>query len=351
MPAPTRLTVCLPSRSNLSEARQTLDSVRHLSGFPGIEVVVSDNSDDATKRTQLQSWASDRFRYLRSEARDVIGNWTHALRHAGGDLACFLSDDDQLVALPGFEADRLGVGAQAAGIRPQMALYTEERGLYSFTRFEIPESRAIDRVRAYFERNGGANTTLFSCYRRPLLTDLLEAIDAHHPTRGGYTDWSMVLGLVSSGPLLADHRLLYVYNNRNWASAPDIARNTRRTFADAGLPDDTAQILQPLTALDSFATICRASSAVPADEKIEAAWFAVVTYFDGFAARLREPAFADSLDAARREIATAVVRDARTHVDKLAACLMVVEAWLPGLAQRYQHYFAATLDPGVLAQL
>jgi hypothetical protein len=351
MTTPPKLSVCLPTRSTMQTARQTIDNLREFCRRDGLEAVISDNSGDAPKRVILESMASDRFRYLESHAANAVENWTNALRHARGELACVLSDDDLLIALPGFDPEALEAPAGVAGLRPQMALYSESTGIYAYTGFAIAEERAVDRVRAYFERNGGANTTLFSCFRRSLLQDLLLGIDAHHPTRAGYTDWSMVLGLVSSGKVLAEPRLLYVYNNRNWLTAEDIARNTVRTFVDAGLPTDAAQILQPLTAVDAFATICRASSPVSADEKLEAACYAVEVYFDGFARQLCEPAFVNTIDPDRRQTATQLVLDARTPVDKLAASLLIVDEWLPGRHDAYQDYFAATIDPAVLRAL
>jgi hypothetical protein len=335
----------------MTEARQTFDSVRELSERPGIEVIVSDNSGDPLKRAELEASSTAALRYVKSAAADVLGNWCNALRHAEGELACFLSDDDLLVALPGFETDDLVIPAGAAGLRPHMALYTEATGIYAHSGFEIAEVRAIDRVKAYFARNAGANTTLFSCFRRPLLQDMLFALDAHHPTRAGYTDWSMVLGLVSSGPLLPGRRLLYLYNNRNWATAEAIARNTTRTFVDANLPPAATQILNPLTALDSFATICRSTSPIAAEEKLEAAWYVVQTYFDGFVAQLQHPGFTDSIEPAQREFALALARDARSPVDKLAASLLIADAWLPGRRDAYEGYFAKTLDRDVMRSL
>jgi hypothetical protein len=346
-----RLSICLPSHAPMAIAHQTLDNVRDLCRLECLEVIVSDNSNDANKEVRLSAMSSPSFRYLKSSASNAIGNWTNALRHASGELACFLSDDDLLMPMPGFSPEVMDVPSDVIGIRPQMALYTEATGIYAHTNFDITEVRAIDRVRAYFERNGGANTTLFSCFRRTLLQDMLYGIDEFHPTRAGYIDWSIVIGLISSGPLLADRRLLYVYNNRNWAHADDIARNTVKTFVDSGLPADAAQILQPLSAIDSFAAICRASSPISVEEKLEAGWYTVQSYFDSFVLRLRDENFAKSLAPARYDIAATLARDARTPVEKLAASLLLVEEWLPGRGDAYQVYFRETLDRDILLRL
>ena len=116
---------CTPiMRPDLRATRREL-SVR----YP-IEVIVSDNADDDDKAEELQALSTDRFHYLRSAASNALGNWNHALKHAGGKFACFLSDDDLLIALPGFDSGGFDAPADAAGIRPTMALYTEQAGIY-----------------------------------------------------------------------------------------------------------------------------------------------------------------------------------------------------------------------------
>jgi hypothetical protein len=332
----------------LSGARQTIDNARDLSARYPIEVIVSDNSDDDDKAEQLQALSTGRFRYLRAPASDALDNWNHALGHAEGEFACFLSDDDMLVALPGFDSAGLDAPKGAAGIRPTMALYTEQAGIYAQSSFDIPETRAVDRVRSYFQKNGGANTTLFSCFRRELIQDLIGGIHAHHPTKGGYSDWSWVLGLISSGPLVSNSHLLYVYNNRNWANPEDIVRNTRRTFRDAGLPEDASQILLPLTALDAFGTICRESSPVSLDEKREAGLFAVAVYFDAFVSRLRDEAFTRDFAPERLDLAREMAREAVEPRDKLAASLLLADEWIPGSREAYARYYGQTLTHGAL---
>jgi len=346
-----RLSVCLPSHLPMAGARQTIDNARELSVRYPIEVIVSDNAADDDKAEELQALSTDRFHYLRSAASNALGNWNHALKHAGGKFACFLSDDDLLIALPGFDSGGFDAPADAAGIRPTMALYTEQAGIYAQSSFDIPETRAVDRVRSYFRKNGGVNTTLFSCFRRELTQDLIGDIEAYHPTRGGYSDWAWVLGLISSGPLVSNPHLLYIYNNRNWATSDDIARNTKRTFRDAGLPEDTAQILQPLTALDAFGTICRASSPISVEEKREAGLFAVAAYFDGFAARLRDPGFTRDFTLERLDLAREMAAEAVEPRDKLAASLLLAEAWIPGSHEAYTRYFGQTLARGALRGL
>lgn len=346
--AAPRLSVCLPTHLPLAGARQTIDNARDLSARYPFEVIVSDNSADDAKAEELLSLSTDRFHYHRAPPSDALDNWHRALRNATGEFACFLSDDDLLVALPGFDSEDFDAPADAAGIRPTMALYNERSGIYGQSSFDIPETRAIDRVRSYFRKNGGMNTTLFSCFRRELMQDLIGEIQAHHPTKGGYSDWSWVLGLVSSGPLVSNPHLLYVYNNRNWTTSEDIARNTMRTFRDAGLPEDASQILLPLTALDAFGTICRDSSPVPVEEKREAGLFALTVYFDSFVARLRDDAFTRDFAPDRLDLAREMAREAVEPREKLAASLLLAEAWIPGSQEAYTRYFGQTLTPGAL---
>lgn len=345
----TRLSICVPSHANLDGSHQTLANLKELARLDGIEAVVGDNSGDLAKREHWASSCGPSFRYLVSPESGAVSNWRFTLGHSTGDFTAVLSDDDLLLPLPGFRPEHLDAPKGTIGLRPAMALFHESVGIYRINQFEITAARAIDRVKAYFQNNGGANTTLFSAFETKVLKDLHLQTLANHPTQGGYFDWAMVLGLVSTGPLLKCPQLLYVYNNQNWFTQQDIERNVPKTFTDVGLPADCAQILPAIQALESFILIARVQSPVNAEEKLEAAHYAVDTYFQTLVQQMTPEYPPAGFDAQRWRAVRSILRETVSPTDRLAASLLIMDLWVPGLSERYRAYMNEQVDPAVLA--
>ena len=346
-----KLSICIPSHLPLEGSRHTIESALHLNRFHSFEVIVSDNSKDPEKKRIYEPQSSATFRFIDSGFDDPMENWNEALRNASGDYICFLSDDDQLVALPGFDASNCEVSAGAIGFRPTMACYTERDGVHRLTNFGVQGSKAIDRVNSYLTQHGGVNTTLFSFFESRLIKTVYDEMRSFHPYNNGYSDWAWVLGLISTGPLISNPSLLYLYNNRNWSTNEDIERNVTRTFTDAGLPKEAAFVLPLLLALDSLGVICRASSPVDIDEKRDAGLFAVEVYFKSFVQRLRDTAPGGGVINSKLKFARELVNDSSTTIDKLAASLLITEQWIPGARDAYLSYYRKMLTPGIIGHL
>ena len=347
----TRLSICIPSHASLVDSQQTLVNAQDLARIEGVEGIVGDNSGEMAKRAQWVPHSNSNFRFLASTESDASANWRFTLGHATGVLTAFLSDDDLLHPLPGFRPDQIDVPKGAVGIRPAMALFHKSVGIYRINQFEITAPRAVDRVKAYFQNNGGANTTLFSAFNTQILKEISLQTLENHPTKGGYFDWAFVLGLISTGPLLKCPELLYVYNNHNWFTQEDLDRNVPKTFTDVGLPADCSQILPALQAIESFILIARKQSAVNPDEKLEAAHYAMDAYFQAlgqqFASEYSPPGF----DVQRWRAVRAILHVTVSPIDRLAASLLIMDLWVPGLSERYRAYMNQQLDPAVRSQV
>ena len=343
----TRLSIVIPSHAGFEDSRTTLDQAFALSRHPSIEVLVGDNSEDPKK---LQHW-SDRsdisFKCSRSPAPDGAGNFRFTSASASGNLISFLSDDDLLFFLPGFSTDKLILPEGAIGFRPTFALYRESVGIYSVSSFGLTAGRAIDRVKQYFKYAQGANSTLFSIFCSNIWKSMTYETLANHPTNGGFMDWAVVLGLISTGPLIPLPELLYIYNNKNWYTEEEISRNIPKTFLDAGLAPDCSQILPAFQALDSFTLIGRRQSPVSAEEKMEAASFAFEAYFNRLVIYFSNAERPAGLDRERCLYVQRLLAECVTHTDRIAACLLVIELWAPGLSEKYQKYMSEQLDPAI----
>lgn len=344
----TKLSICVPSHEKFSGSKQTIDNLYDLSRLNNIECVVSDNSNDALKSNFWCDRVDSSFKYSISKENNALDNWRYALGHAQSDFTIVLSDDDMLHTLPGFDLGKIKIPKGSIGIRPSMALYHESVGIYKLNNFEITDTRAIDRVKTYLKSNGGANTTLFSAYETQSLKRFFNDTLNGHPTSGGYMDWAIVLGLISTGPLLKCQELLYVYNNRNWFTKEDTDRNIFKTFSDVGLPKDCSQILPVLQALDSFIFITRVQSPVEAEEKLEAANFIVYTYFASLIKLFGTDSLPSGLDPERWIKVRSILRSTVTPLDRLAASLLIIDIWVPELSNLYRTYMDDNVDPIVL---
>jgi glycosyltransferase involved in cell wall biosynthesis len=315
-----------------------------LSRLSGIEVVVSDNSGDPTKHDAWARLSDESFRYMKSPHAGASKNGDFAFKATSGEWVCFLSDDDQLIALHGFDANKWEPGPSTAGICPAMALYSETQGIYRISNMLLDQPKAIQRVQHYFNNHGGANTTLFSCFKREISEGLNECI-AKHPTRGGYNDWAIVLALISSGPMAFEPNLLYIYNNRNWSTNEDINRNTGRTFTDVGMAEDNSEILFAHLALDSVSFICRSTSPVEVKERLEAGQFALESYFTAFSSVVQSNDFSVKVASDRVPSCRYFVGWASSVPEKIASLIVIIDLWNPGLGEKYVRFMLDTVEP------
>lgn len=338
-----KLSIFIPSHEAHDTSSQTLLNAFGLSRYSDVEAIISDNSGDRAKHNAWTPLADESFRYMVSQHTGASENTSAAFDKTTGEWCCFLSDDDHLFALPGFDPQSLSAPSAVIGFCPTMALYTDDAGIYRISRMNLPQAKAVDRVRQYLENHGGANTTLFSCFRRHVFAEILQSISVH-PTRGGYNDWAIVLALISSGQMLSHEKLLYVYNNRNWSTDEDIRRNTRRTFTDVGMAEDNDQILNAHLALDSISLICRATSQTEMQERLEAGEFALNSFFLSFCNELLAEGTSPRFDAKRLSQCRRLAGWAKNTPERVTALLEVIDTWNPGLAERYIKFMNETVD-------
>lgn len=338
-----KLSIIIPSHEAHGASSQSLLNAFGLSRHSDVEAVISDNSGDHAKLAAWTPLCDESFRYIVSRYSGPGDNAWSAFDNTTGEWCCFLSDDDQLIALPGFDAQSLSAPSIVIGFCPTMALYTEQAGIYRISTMNLTQARAVDRVRHYLENHGGANTTLFSCYRRHVFAEVQRSISLH-PTRGGYNDWAIVLALISSGQMLSHKKLLYVYNNRNWSTDEDISRNTRRTFTDVGMAEDNYQILNAHLALDAISLICRVTSQTETQERLEAGEFALNRFFLSFCNVLLAEGTSSQFDAKRLSQCRILAGWAQNTPERVAALLVVIDTWNPGLAERYIKFINETVD-------
>lgn len=345
-----KLSICIPSNRPLAEARQTIESALTLTRFEGIEVAIADNSGDDQKEAYCRSLASPCVRYLRADGTDMDANWQNARRLSSGEYILYLADDDLLFAMPGASLCDLSVPSGAVGFRPQMLMYAQGHGLYDLSSFAVTGARAGDRIKDYFKKNGGSNTTFYSAYRREVISELMD-VTLDHPIRGGYKDWALVLGLLSSGEVTAHKDLAYLYNNNNWVSSEQIEHSSERAFTGAGLPSRTKMLSLLLTGIDAFILIARESSPIGMEERLEAATYTLLQYLQAFAGSVEALAAMPGTTSAQVAALKALVGSLSSPLEALMSGFQVIEQYLPGYGEKYFAYFRQVLGraifPGV----
>jgi len=343
----TMLTICIPSHARLADARASIDSACALLSHDGIEVVVSDNSRDVEKANYYKLMRKSNFRYLESPHDDTNDNWLNAIEAATGEFILMQGDDDILTALPDFRVPQPSDLRGLIGFRPTFALFSAHQGIYKPTTFSVQGKHAVDRVKDYLQKNGGSNVTIYSGFRRDAWQSLFSNYIAHHPTRAGFIDWSLMLALASTAPIGCAGNLVYLYNNSNWDSEEKVSVRNRRGVVAGGLPPEAVQIQPAFQAIDAFAAICRFDSPVPPEEKIDAGLLVTEVYFSTLMRALNEQINLNKPPSARLLATAKIALDARHPLEQLTACLSIIDLWVPTLREPYQIFLDTVLDPAI----
>lgn len=344
--APTRqaepaFTICIPSNRPLAEARAAILSAVAVIEEADAEVVVSDNSGDEAKArwlARLATQTGERLRVLPSPGVDATENWNRCVQAARGGFAGFLSDDDRLQCLAPPALDQ---PHEVVGLRPNIVIWTPGAGALHVSRFALDEGVAQDRITAYMARNGGNNTTYYSLVRREVLQPLFALLAAESPSRAGFTDWAIVIALVSSGRFLAEPGLVLTYCNQNWSGdGADISKRVRMLYTDAGLPARAAEFGAAFQALDAYILIARQCSPVAAEERFAAATWALTSLIKPLIVDVnRNP---QAFDEAEIRLAERLAL-ASSPEALLGALLRVVAHFEPGLMARYLRFHEAAI--------
>ena len=124
-------------------------------------------------------------------------------------------------------------------------------------KFNIDGNTALERVKQYQILAAGNNTTYYLFYKNNILKDIYSLLQ-HHPTKGGYIDWSITLTCVAAGKVLVDASKLLIYKNNNWFGSQEfINKQACKLYEDCGL-GDLGYLMSPLlNALDVFMLIMK----------------------------------------------------------------------------------------------
>jgi hypothetical protein len=330
------LSICVPSHRSLAESQTSIDSILGYARQKGIEVVISDNSEDSAKEAYISALNYERLLYKKGP-EDESENWWNAASAATGEFIACISDDDHLFYVPG-EIPPVPMGCM--GLRPSVALWTPKAGFKGFTSFSILEESPTERIKHYLKVNGGANSTLFSFWRSDQFMKTMQLL-RQHPTRLGYHDWAVVLSLLAIGPLQTLKDSMLVYNLTNWDTAQASQQTLQRMFTRGGFDPNDGRYVPFFLGVDAFILIMRHDNGIESTKKREAALFCLTSYLSSYKKMVesgkggfkdRDLAFVASLGG------TIQLQDLFLRV------LDYVEQLKPGLAESYKNFWQASID-------
>jgi hypothetical protein len=276
-------TICIPSHKVYADSIDSINSAILFSQQSNSKINISDNSQCIIKLDYFTNIKADNLYYKNTKGFDLTNNWFSTLENVSTEFLSFLSDDDLILNISNNSINYSEIDQSIVAIRPSVNYWAKDVGIYNSSNFAISETNATSRLKNYLDACNGHNSTLFSAYRSEIIIPLYQLFNDHHPTRSGYTDWSLVFALISSGRLITDPNYSLTYKNTNWYGTHDfINKNIQDLFILADLPEKSAILLPLFKALDSFIFIMRSFSPLEYSEKINAASFILLYFINQF---------------------------------------------------------------------
>ena len=334
------LSICIPSHRNLIDSQRSIDSaINYSMQREGVEVSVSDNSNDQYKFSKYSSKSVTNLKYEFTPKLNESENWYNSAKNSTGEYLGFLADDDYIISIG--PNSKYETNKNIVGYRPNFAIWENNKGIVGFTNFQISEKTAKDRVEAYFKNCKGNNNTLYSFIKRNVSLDINTLVMQHHPVKAGYYDWAIVLAYISSGMLLSDHSSLYVYDNCNWSGPQESVNDAIMKLMLKGGLDNRGHLFLPLLlAIDSFILIARKTSPADRTEVLEAASYAFQTYANNFLNSYNQ----NKSQFLPREIIAVNEMCETTGLSKLLlAALKVIQAYTPKIIDQYRELYEVSI--------
>ena len=343
------ISICMPSNRSLYKCKDSIEDISQLSKLYDIESIIFDNSLNIEKAKYIEAKTSISI-YNKNSPNDGNKNWSACISSASRDFILMTGDDDRLNFLSSPETFLDGLPDSHIGIRPMFIPFSKTQGILSVESFSTDAETAKERITQYFSLNNGRNLSFYSIYRKYIFNDLMKEFYDFHPTKAGYTDWSLVLALISMGKIKLNTNVIFYYNMDNWTSGEVIRSSNEGIYKNAGLPLDSMCIQSALTALDSFALIARKKSPLPTIEKYDASIYAMNMFFNSLIVALKGNNNKDIADKIKLSLGL-LEMDTQDDSQKLINLLTIVETWIPGLAVKYQDYFKQIIDPDILEMI
>ncbi|MBU6475249.1 MAG: hypothetical protein KGL10_03265 [Alphaproteobacteria bacterium] len=331
------LSIGMPSNRNLALSATAIRSALDYCRNNGHRLVVSDNSGDAAKEKEYAAAFQGDHLYIKSPPCGVIENWQRAFEATDGEFVLMMGDDDSFFSF-GPQPDFGRVEDSIVAIKPAILGYTEAHGIQRIDNKPVLARHASDRIMENLKNAQGANLGFFSFWRRTVLKSIMDLWLIHHPTKGAYTDWAAMNGLISSGSAIINPSACYFYNLQNWSGTQDeIGTEVDRHFINAGLPAGSAAYQTLFIGIDSFIFVGRKDSPLPHKEREQAATTCLSFYLQHYVRAVPEtsphPNAKDIAALSQKLVGNSTVTGI---FDALSD---VLDALRPDLGREYRDYY------------
>ncbi|MCM2293733.1 glycosyltransferase [Allorhizobium sp. BGMRC 0089] len=337
MPA---LTLCMPSRRPLAEARASIDSALAFCEARDALLVISDNSGEAEKRAALEQ-ISPRLIWLESQAENAFANMFNAVSAATTPFIMLIGDDDAIVADEGIEAvDLDDIPFDHIGLLPVIETFGPDGQTVATRAFALEDETAAERMFAYLSFVTD-NAAFYSIFRREIWLSVMDLFLRHHPTKGAYADWALTLSLFSSGKMGKDDTIRYRYNASRWQTAEQVETMRASLLKEAGLPEMAMHFETLLLFLDVFVLVNRVGSPLSIDERQQLGKHTVNRLLGAFVQKVAEtPALygEDILQLAE------MVLDEKDSFTQFQLAMLMAERLQPGLKDKYIAFIQAAIS-------
>lgn len=285
----SQLCIGIPSNRPLVACEATIQSAVDYCRVQGVNLFVSDNSGDDKKEARLREIISgEGLTYKRQPPCGMMENWLAAFNGTQGDYVLMMGDDDRIMSL-GSLIDVRNLSPDIAGIRPTILAYVEPRGITNINFAGINSDKPTDRIVEHIKTSKGVNIGIFSYWRRDVFKSLMALHFLEHPTKGTYSDWALMNGLVSSGKVIKSPMSCYFYDVHNWmGDAAFVQKQVERAFEASGLPGSAAAYATILNALDSFIYVARQDSPLSKEDRVSTGLFCLTMLLENFSQRIPE---------------------------------------------------------------
>lgn len=331
----TQLSIFMPSNRSFKTSRSAIESALRYAEKADCRFILSDNSGDPEKRRHFEH-CSARMTYVVPPNNDALLNHMTALSRVETPFLMPMGDDDEIYLLDGEpRTDLTELPADVIALRPRTHIWTLEKGVIQAERFAISSLDAGERLREYNEKTRGNNSIYYSLFRTEPFRELSRLFVDHHPTRGGYCDWSLCFSLIASGRVLYDPAMVYRYDLGRWATAQGMAQTKALLYRQVGLRDEAEHYSALLRFLDVDcfleSDVLPLTVVMRRNAKAMNARIALGTFLRKVMA---EP---QTYDADVRGIAEAIGQTTDLSA-VFVQCLPLVDRLSPGLGDRYVRF-------------
>ena len=254
-----------------------------------------------------------------------------------------MGDDDEIAVVEGQPAfDLADLPEDFIGVLPVSVPFSAVHGKLQAKGFALTSDDPAERISQYVDGAKGNNSLYYSMFRREVFVSLIHAFAEHHPTKGMYCDWALMLTMICYGKMAHDPGTVFRYNMGKWDSAEKIDGMVVDLYRNAGLPTEATKFDSLLMYLDLFVLAMRSASPVTPEQRQRIGRSVTNRLLGPFIQKVANAP--EDYDGTVRHLATMAI-EAQDSFMQFQIALMMIDRLQPGLKDRYVAFVKAVMAP------